>query len=113
MEQDKGSKEPAAEPGAGPQGGETPTIRSHLLKLWRSALGALGGMPRAIALVWRADKGFTLGLAACTILAGFVPAATAWISKLLIDEVVVSIRQGFGQTQMQTVIWLALAQVAS
>jgi ATP-binding cassette subfamily B protein len=45
-------------------------------------------VPRVIGLVWEASPILTIGLATATILAGIVPAATAYIAKLLIDAVV-------------------------
>ncbi len=41
-----------------------------------------------IGLVWSASPLLTIGLATATILAGIVPAATAYVAKLLIDAVV-------------------------
>jgi ATP-binding cassette subfamily B protein len=41
-----------------------------------------------IGLVWSASPILTIGLATATILAGIVPAATAYVAKLLIDAVV-------------------------
>ena len=45
-------------------------------------------MPRVLGLVWSASKILTFGLATATILAGIVPAITAYVAKLLIDAVV-------------------------
>ncbi|HEY3164783.1 MAG TPA: ABC transporter ATP-binding protein [Candidatus Limnocylindrales bacterium] len=45
-------------------------------------------MPRVIALVWSASRILTIGLAFATVLAGVVPAITAYVAKLLIDAVV-------------------------
>ncbi|HET7702844.1 MAG TPA: ABC transporter ATP-binding protein [Candidatus Limnocylindrales bacterium] len=45
-------------------------------------------MPRVLRLVWSASRWLTIGLAVATVLAGIVPAITAYIAKLLIDAVV-------------------------
>jgi ABC-type multidrug transport system fused ATPase/permease subunit len=79
--------------------------------LRRNARTTLAGAPRAFALVWQAHRGFTLALALFSILAGIIPTASAWISKLLIDEVVAAVRNGGSAAQAQTVIWLAVAQL--
>jgi ATP-binding cassette subfamily B protein len=50
-----------------------------------------GAVPRVIGLVWAASRILTLGLATATILAGIVPAITAYVAKLLIDAVVTAI----------------------
>ena len=42
-------------------------------------------------LVWVADRRGTLGMALLTIVSGLLPAAQAWVAKLIIDSVVHSI----------------------
>ena len=55
----------------------------------REAVRALAGtLPRVLRLVWSASRWLTIGLAFATVLAGIVPAVTAYIAKLLIDAVV-------------------------
>ena len=51
----------------------------------------IGAVPRVIGLVWSASRPLTIGLAIATILAGIVPAITAYIAKLLVDAVVAAI----------------------
>jgi ATP-binding cassette subfamily B protein len=51
---------------------------------FRSVLRPLG---RAITLVWAADRRTTLGMAVLTGVSGLLPAAQAWIAKLIIDGV--------------------------
>jgi uncharacterized membrane protein len=41
-----------------------------------------------LGLVWTASRILTIGLAIATVLAGIVPAVTAYVAKLLIDAVV-------------------------
>lgn len=53
-----------------------------------SAKATIGTLPRVIALVWSASRILTIGLAFATVLAGVVPAITAYVAKLLIDAVV-------------------------
>jgi ATP-binding cassette subfamily B protein len=71
----------------------------------------VAGVPRAFGLVWEAHRGFTLALALFSIVAGFIPTLTAWVSKLLIDEVVAAVQQGGTQPHVERVIWLAVAQL--
>jgi ATP-binding cassette subfamily B protein len=54
----------------------------------RAAAGTLAAVPKVIRLVWRASPVLTLGLGASTVLAGVMPAVTAYTAKLLIDAVV-------------------------
>src|SRR5215472_1774299 len=63
---------------------------------WRlvreAARGTMAGLPRVLHLVWGASPGLTLGLAGATVLAGVMPAATAYTAKLLINSVVHAIQ---------------------
>ncbi len=78
-----------------------------------------------IGLVWSASRVLTLGLAFATVLAGVVPAITAYVAKLLIDAVVraiavaanpsLPITVAFGPLRLDavgTVVLLAVAQFA-
>nr|WP_299245432.1 ABC transporter ATP-binding protein [uncultured Halomonas sp.] len=42
----------------------------------------------ALGLVWDTSHGLTLGLMACTLVAGILPAVAAWVGKLIVDAVV-------------------------
>src|SRR6185369_15048498 len=66
-----------------------PTDLRGRLKRSREAVRALiSTLPRVLGLVWSASRILTVGLATATILAGIVPAITAYVAKLLIDAVV-------------------------
>jgi ATP-binding cassette subfamily B protein len=49
-------------------------------------------LPEVLRLVWEADPRLTLGLGGATILLGLLPAASAYVSKLLVDAVVRAIQ---------------------
>ena len=53
----------------------------------------MAGVPRALALVWESNRGYTIGMAVFSILFGILPAVSAWISKLLIDAVVAAVER--------------------
>ena len=63
---------------------------------------------RVLALVWDANPGLTLALAILNLLQGGLPAATVWISKLLIDAVVGAVTTGIGTAALPQVLFLAL-----
>ena len=68
---------------------EGPTdLRGRIASARQSVRATVGAVPRVIGLVWSASPILTIGLATATILAGIVPAATAYVAKLLIDAVV-------------------------
>ncbi len=55
------------------------------------ALGVFAYSRRAIELVWTTSRSLTLTLAVLTVLAGILPAAIAWVGKLIVDAVVAAI----------------------
>ena len=88
------------------------TPRERWDKARQNARATVAGMPRAFGLVWGAHRGFTVSLGVLAVLAGVVPTATAWISKLLIDAVVAAASGGGGSAdQLRRVIVLVGAQL--
>jgi ATP-binding cassette subfamily B protein len=71
---------------------------------------AFTSLPRVLKIVWNAQPISTLLLGLLNIAQGVVPALTAWVSKLLIDAVVLAIREKGEQGSLQVVIWLVVAQ---
>ena len=68
---------------------EGPTdLRGRLASAAQAIRATAGAVPPVIGLVWAASRILTTGLAIATILAGIVPAITAYVAKLLIDAVV-------------------------
>lgn len=60
---------------------------------WRERAAALRYVPRLLALVWDTHRGYTIAIALLRIARAFVPVATFWIGKLIIDAVV-ALREG-------------------
>ena len=71
----------------------------------------LAGLPRAFGLVWGAHRGFTICLALMAVVGGALPTATAWITKLLIDAVVVATNAGGRPVEVRRVLILVAAQL--
>ncbi|HET9614528.1 MAG TPA: ABC transporter ATP-binding protein [Candidatus Limnocylindrales bacterium] len=68
---------------------DAPTdFRGRLARAAQAVRATAGAVPRVIGLVWAASRVYTIGLAVATILAGILPAITAFVAKLLIDAVV-------------------------
>ncbi len=76
----------------------------------RRVIAAITGLPRVLGLVWRVQPAFTGILALLYIAQGVMPALTAWVSKLLIDAVVLAIQEKGDPGSLQMVIWLVVAQ---
>lgn len=56
--------------------------------LYKRSLGVFAYSRRALELVWTTSRTLTVTLAVLTVLAGVLPAAIAWVGKLIIDAVV-------------------------
>src|SRR5579884_378800 len=54
--------------------------------------GAFASLPRVLRLVWSTSPLMTVSLALLSLLQGFTPAASVWITKLVVDSVVQGIR---------------------
>ena len=63
-------------------------LRSRWRNLRQSVRGTAAALPRVIALVWEADRSVTIMLFAVTVVAGLIPAISAYTAKLLINAVV-------------------------
>ena len=63
-------------------------LRGRWLNVWRSVAGTTRAMPRVLRLVWDASPLITLLLFVTMAIAGVIPAASAYLSKLLINAVV-------------------------
>jgi ATP-binding cassette, subfamily B, bacterial len=56
---------------------------------WRERLAALRYLPKLLRLVWATDRTLTGSMIALRLLRAFVPVATLWAAKLIIDQVVI------------------------
>src|SRR5919206_4966321 len=63
-----------------PQQGPT-DLRSRWTNLKQSVRGTIAALPRVIELVWEASPRVTAFLFITTVVAGFIPAASAYTSK--------------------------------
>ena len=65
----------------------------------RQPLIAFSSVPRALRLVWEAQPMLTIVVGAVALLQALLPASSAWVSKLTIDAVVLTLGQpGLGLT---------------
>jgi ATP-binding cassette subfamily B protein len=67
--------------------------------LLRRALGVFAYSRRAIELVWTTSRALTVTLAVLTIFAGILPAAIAYVGKLIVDAVVAAMNSSDPDTQ--------------
>ncbi len=72
----------------------------------RHIFAAFASLPRVLGLVWRTDKRLTFGMALISVLRGFTPAVSVFITKQLIDSVVHAI---FSTRHDTTLVWIFVA----
>jgi ATP-binding cassette, subfamily B, bacterial len=78
----------------------------------RERLAALRYLPQLVRLVWQTHRGFTLAMVVLRLVRAFVPVATLWAAKLIIDEVVLLTRApGTPLTDLWRVVALELGIV--
>jgi ATP-binding cassette, subfamily B, bacterial len=80
----------------------------------RERLEALRYLPQLVRLVWQTHRGFTATMIVLRLVRAFVPVATLWAAKLIIDEVVLLTRTpGAPLTDLWRVVGLELAIVVA
>ena len=79
---------------------------------FRERLAALRYLPQLVRLVWQTHRGFTTAMIVLRLARAFVPVASLWAAKLIIDEVVQLTREPGGSlTPLWRVVALELAIV--
>ncbi len=69
-------------------------------------------------LVWQTSRVMMLGLALCTLIAGVLPAVTAWVGQLIVDGVVAAMQAQEAETapplatSLTPVLWLVALEGA-
>jgi ATP-binding cassette subfamily B protein len=68
-----------------------PNVRKTWRERWQNVRRAFRNLPRAFQLVWQASRPGTIGMALITLVAAGLPAAQAWVGKLIVDSVVAAL----------------------
>ena len=75
----------------------------------RMVFQAFSSLPRVLRLVWSTNAFYTLSMAIITVIRGFMPAASAWVTKLVIDSVIAALPPK--NAPVMDVVWLVLLQL--
>ncbi|AFY36116.1 ABC transporter ATP-binding protein [Calothrix sp. PCC 7507] len=81
-------------------------------KALRKSLSVFRYSGRAINLVWTTSRTLTIILATLTLIAGLLPAAIAYIGKLIVDAVVVSSTTGAARNISHALLYVGLEAIA-
>jgi ATP-binding cassette subfamily B protein len=76
----------------------------------RQYLGVFRYSGRAVELVWSTNRALTIGLAALSLVAGLLPAAIAYVGKLIVDAVVHAAQTGAAADRDQA-LWAVAAEL--
>src|SRR6266536_355424 len=75
----------------------------------RKALSQLPYLLRALGLVWQVARGWTIAWFGLLAVQGLLPAATVYLTKLVVDGVVGTLKQGGSWPDVRTVLLLLAA----
>ena len=78
---------------------------------FRERLDALRYVPQLLRLVWGTHRGFTVAMVILRLVRAFVPIASLWIGKLIIDGVVAAQRSGASWRSIGSLIAIEVAIV--
>jgi|GEM_PF-2104736 len=83
-----------------------PRERKDNLAGLQHATGVFGYAGRAIGLVWSTSRPLTITIGLLTLCAGLLPAAVAWVGKLIVDGVVTAADTGLVADRDEVVFWI-------
>ncbi|MGL4617687.1 MAG: ABC transporter ATP-binding protein, partial [Chroococcidiopsis sp.] len=66
---------------------------------------------RAVGLVWQTSRALTFVLAIVTVVAGLLPAAIAYVGKLIVDGVVLAHQSGLERDRLITLGYLGIEAI--
>jgi ATP-binding cassette subfamily B protein len=78
---------------------------------WRQRVSALRYVFQLIRMVWDTHRGYTILMAVLRLIRAFVPVATLWIGKLILDTVVASLKATPNYSQLWRLISLEIVIV--
>ncbi|HET6973414.1 MAG TPA: ABC transporter ATP-binding protein [Pyrinomonadaceae bacterium] len=83
------------------------SIRILSIKL-RKALAQLPYLPRALSLVWEVGRSWTVAWIVLLIVQGLLPAAFVYLTKLIVDALIIAVRIGGSWPEMRHVLVLVI-----
>ncbi len=78
----------------------------------RQSLSVFRYSRRALGLVWTTSRSLTVVLAIVTLVAGLLPAAVAYVGKLIVDSVILAGNSGLASDRWRTLGYVGLEAIA-
>jgi ABC-type multidrug transport system fused ATPase/permease subunit len=72
----------------------------------RNAASVFRQIPGTVSLVWRADRRNTLAVGALTLISALLPAAIAYVGKLIVDTVLAAARSGSAADRSRALVYV-------
>src|SRR5579859_5296067 len=91
--------------GVGP---EKAAEKPSLLARFRGAAATFRQLPGTFRLLWRASPGGTVAISALTGVNALLPAAIAWLGKLIVDSVVRASRSGNAADRREVFLYVGI-----
>ena len=73
---------------------------------WRERVKALRFVPKLLRMVWETNRLLTIAMGALRLVRGFVPIASLYVGKLIIDRVVALRATGGSWRSLMGLIWM-------
>ena len=86
----------------------TPLTGDSLKTRLKGATGVFRQVPGTFRLVWQADRRSAIAMAVLTLLSAALPAAIAYVGKLIVDAVVTAARTGTAADRRQALLYVGL-----
>src|SRR5215813_6020851 len=86
----------------------TPLAGESLKARLKSATGVFRQVPGTFRLVWQADRRSAIAMAVLTLVSAALPAAIAYVGKLIVDAVVTAARTGAAADRRQALLYVGL-----
>jgi len=80
---------------------------------FRKASAALPHLPRGLALIWTATRGWGIAWAVLLVAQGLLPVAAVMLTRLLVDRLAAAIGRRGDWPQMRAILFLAVAVAAA
>ncbi|HEY0723305.1 MAG TPA: hypothetical protein VGD41_04850, partial [Pyrinomonadaceae bacterium] len=74
----------------------------------RKALAQLPHLPRALSLVWQVGRAWTVAWIVLLVVQGLLPAAFVYLTKLVVDALIIALRIGGSWPEMRAVLVLVV-----
>ena len=85
--------------------------KKNIVRLVRQIFAVFQYSGRALELVWNTSRILTIILATLTVIAGLLPAAIAYVGKLIVDSVILASDSGLMRDRNAAFVYLGIEAI--